>query len=121
VIDINFNLGRNVPTAQQVIEVIRPELRMIRAFHMGVIDRMRAEQIQCDPDLNMTDGGDKVAAGAVFAALRESAVGSVQQWARDIGLAYDKGRVEEFVHSCLIAAESEVCERLPSGLKALEY
>jgi hypothetical protein len=120
-VDLTTNLGRDVATAQQVLEVIRPELRIMRAHYQGEIAAMRAGWLEASPDLELTDGGDEHASGVVFAALQESAIESVGQWARDMDLVFDKAKVAEFIRCALIDAMVTVggCEQLPPG--ALDY
>lgn len=115
------SLGREVPTTQQVLEVIRPELRIMRATYRGVIDAIRREELQADPDLELTDGGDQHAYDVVFSALLDDAVDSVGQWSRDLGLVYDSTKVREFCRRCMCDAMVTIGgeEQLPEG--ALEY
>lgn len=121
-LDLNHDLGRPVATAQQVIEVIRPELRMIRAFHRGKMDGIRTGWLQADPDLNLSDGGDDHAETVVFTALLDSGLDSVGSWSRDEGLVYDSAKVREFIRVALIAAMTEGDDHdalLPAG--TLDY
>lgn len=120
-VDLTTELGRPVATAQQVFEVIRPELRIMRACYQGEIAAMRAGWLAASPDLELTDGGDEHASGVVFAALQQSAVESVGDWARDMQLVYDKTKVSEFIRRALIDA---MCleggeDPLPAG--SLDY
>jgi predicted DNA-binding protein (UPF0278 family) len=123
-VDLTASLGREVATPQQVLEVIRPELRIMRAFYRGVIAAMRAGWLASTPDLELADGGDDNAETVVFQALHESAQESVKQWAHDMGLVYDKVKVGEFVRQGLMDAmygddHDLIDDPLPEG--ALDY
>lgn len=120
-VDLTTPLGRDVATAQQVLEVIRPELRIMRAHYQGVIAACRAGWIEANPDLELTDGGDDHADNAVFEALRASALSSVGDWSRDMGLVFDKEKVTEFIRQALIDAMVTVGGEDPLPEGALEY
>ena len=116
-VDMTTNLGREVITTTELLQLIRPELRIIRAHYRGLVLGMRTGQIDHDEDLNATDGGDSHAIGAVFTALRESAMGNVVDWCRDMDRVFDKAKVAEFIRQALIAAEYEG-DALPAMLPA---
>jgi predicted DNA-binding protein (UPF0278 family) len=120
-VDLTTPLGREVATPQQVLEVIRPEIRIMRAHYQGVIAACRAGLIESSPDLELTDGGDEHADAAVFEALRESAGQSVKDWSRDMGLVFDNEKAREFIRQALIDAmvTEGGYDPLPEG--ALDY
>lgn len=117
-VNMNQSLGRDVVTTAEVLSLIRGDLRIMRACYRGLLLGMRTGQIEHDPDLNLTDGNDQQADGAVFSALRETAYGNIVDWAADEGKVFDKAKVQEFIRQALIAAQYEGDDRpdiLPPG------
>lgn len=117
-VEMSQSLGRDVITTEEVLSLIRGELRLVRAYYRGMLLGMRTGQIEHDPDLNLTDGNDQHASGAVFQALRESAMENVADWCRDMERVYDREKVQEFIRRALIDAEYEGDDHpdtLPAG------
>lgn len=111
-LDLNTPLGREVPTAQQVLEVIRPQLRMAGALQVGVNTGIRDGWLESTPDLELADSGDDHVQTALFIALVENALSSVGQWAADVTLVFDKARTREFIRQALVEASAHT---LPPG------
>jgi hypothetical protein len=115
-VDSTFNLGRSVPTAREVLEVIRPDLRLaalIGPMLQSVLARVPAPADPAQPDapiVYVMEGGDHEAFDAVFDALREDALRNVKDWAGDLGKVYDGDKLRGFV----AAALNEVCNGEPS-------
>lgn len=106
-VDMTTDLGRKVITPEELLSLIRAELRLARAHYRGIMLGMRTGQIDHDEDLNLRDGGDLHADGMVFEALRESAMGNVIDWCRDEERVFDKAKVTEFIRLALIDAQFE--------------
>lgn len=120
-LEMNITLGRNVATTQQVLEVIRPQLRIMRACYQGVIAACLSGWIECNPDLELTDGGDVHADDVVFNAIWEDAIRSVGQWAKDVDLVFDGAKLREFIRRALIDAMVTVGGEDPLPEGALDY
>ena len=121
-LDLSAPLGRAVPTTAQVLETIRPELRVSKATHTGLMAAMRAGWFDADPDMNPGNGDDEDALGEVFTALKSAAMKRVKSMCRHVNLVFDEGAMLEFIHQALLAAESEDgAPRLPGGMNALDY
>lgn len=120
-VDLTTPLGRTVITPAECLSLIRGELRIMRACYRGVIAAVRADWLESDPDLELTDGSDSHAWDAVFDAMRESAMGNVVDWSGDEGRVFDKAKVAEFIRRALIDAmvTDGGEEQLPEG--ALGY
>lgn len=117
-VNMNQQLGREVITTAECLSLIRAELRIMRSHYRGILLGVRTGQLEADPDLELTDGGDKHAEDAVFEALRESALGNVIDWCGDEGRVFDKTKVVEFIRQALIGAcyEGDDCPPLlPEG------
>jgi hypothetical protein len=98
-VDLNLALGREIPTAREVLEVIRPQLRLAAVIFPVVhftfeTHAFVGEGRDEEPSLG---SDDQCASDSVFDALRESALASVADWARDLGKVYDKGKLTTFV------------------------
>lgn len=106
-VNMNQSLGRDVITTEELLSLIRAELRLARAHYRGIMLGMRTGQIDHDEDMNLRDGGDVHADGLVFQALRDSAMGNVVDWCGDEGKVFDKHKVGEFIRHALIDAQFE--------------
>ena len=120
-VDMTQSLGRDVTTTEEVLSLIRGDLRIARALYRGIIAEVRAGRMEADPDLELTDGNDSHAFDRAFEALRASAYSNVTDWAGDEGKVFDKAKVQEFIRLALIAAMGLEGgdDRLPAG--ALDY
>lgn len=120
-LDMEISLGRSVATTQQILEVIRPQLRIARALYRGIMDGCRDGWLDASPDLELTDGADEAVFDDLFGALRSGALSSVRDWARDVGLVFDGNATQEFIRRALVAAmmEKGQPDGLPAG--ALDY
>ncbi len=103
-LDLNTQLGRDVPTAKQVFEVLRPQMRIARALQRGIETAMREGWLAQDPDMNLTDAGDDGVERALFRALVADGIESVGGWAKDLDLVYDGTKLREFVRQAIITA-----------------
>jgi hypothetical protein len=92
-VDMTANLGRIVPTPEQVLSVINGDLILAKVVGTGL------KALGMDVDTVSQDYGYAVAPArdAVFAALHDSAMMNVKQWAGDEGLAFDGGKMAQFV------------------------
>lgn len=120
-LDLTVQLGRNVATATDVLQVIRPELRLTRAYYRGVLDAARDGWLETNPDLELTDSADRYVSDNLFDFIWASAVTSVGQWATDVEVVFDKARLREFIREALVNAmvDKGGREMLPEG--ALDY
>lgn len=129
-VDSTFNLGRSVPTAREVLEVIRPNLRLAAVIGPIVYSTFVHNS---GPD-GCLDGGDQAAADAVFDGLREDALRNVKDWAGDVVKVYDGAKLTEFVGMALnevfngrpsdavldvLALDDGVCEDIGMSLAKL--
>lgn len=120
-LDMNISLGRSVATTHQILQVIRPQLRLMRAIYRGVIEACRDGWLDANEDLELNDGGDQHVDEIVFEAIRTDALSSVRDWARDVGLVFDGNATQEFIRQALISAmvTRGGIDDLPAG--ALDY
>jgi hypothetical protein len=100
-VETAIDLGRPVAQPQQVLEVIRGDMRIALAFREGVTAAMRAGHLEHDPDLNLSDGTDDHAEDSVFTALCHDAISNVKEWASDEGYVYDRAKLEQFVKDAM--------------------
>lgn len=96
-LDMTTPMGRDVPTAQQVLEVVRGSLRLALVFGEAVRESIRNGQLQGTPDLELEDGNDDGAETAVFNALVADGLKNVKEWAHDMGMVFDQARVTTFI------------------------
>lgn len=95
-VELSTFLGRDVPTAREILEVIRPQLHVALccgpALQVG---------IPRDGDNVPLDDADLSAIEAVFDGLVQDALGSVKSWASDVSKVYDGSKVLEFVDAVI--------------------
>lgn len=117
----DFSLGRKVAPTSDVLEVIRPQLRMMRVLHRGQLDAMREGWLSGTPDLELEDPGDTACDEGLFYCLLDGAIENVKGWSRDLGYVFDANRLREFCRQALFNAMTDKngIEMLPEG--ALEY
>lgn len=77
-VDLTVPLGRPVPTATQVVDVIRGSLRLAAVIGPALLEAMRLDRPAHDEDLNLDDGSDAHAERAVFNALVEAGMANVK-------------------------------------------
>lgn len=92
-VDMTANLGRNVPTPEQVLSVINGDLVLAKAVGAG----LQAIGRDVDTAAALDGYGEQHARDVVFAALQDSAMGNVKDWAGDEGYAFDGGKMNQFV------------------------
>lgn len=120
-LNMNVTLGREVATTTEILQVIRPELRLMRYTYRGMIDAMREGWLDANPDLEHNDGADEAAFGSLFDHLQERARTSVRQWAKDVEKVFDGATANEFIRQCLISAMSLRDGEDPLPKDALDY
>jgi hypothetical protein len=114
VIDIDAPLGKPVPTGEQILDVIKPYMRIMHALHLGMI---RARE---KGRLGNTDADN----GAMMAAsdgLFEAATKEAGLWCFKRHLVFDKDRLALLISNALAAANTETMDDLPRGLAELDY
>lgn len=94
-------LGREVATPEQVLQVIRPQMRMARCLYRGILDAALEGWLDANEDLELNDGGDNAAWDKAHMGLIEDAELNVRQWANDMAVVFDKDRLREFVRIAL--------------------
>lgn len=111
-VDPTFNLGRSVPTAREVLEVIRPQLRLGAVIGPVVVSTFSSSQfVAPGQDEESSLGGDDYAAlDVLLLALRDDAVRNVKQWASDVDKVFDGAALVIFISEAL----GEVVHGVPS-------
>jgi len=121
-IDLEFKLGRNVPTGLQVIDVIRPHLRVYQVFYAGLHQAMLRKELAHDEEYFLKHKEDDEVALAIKNAVVDLAFNSVREWAKNQSLVFDPARVIIFIEQALTSAEvinrDDFC---PLGSKVFKY
>ncbi|MFL6864046.1 MAG: hypothetical protein ACJ8DZ_13715 [Allosphingosinicella sp.] len=139
-VDPTTNLGREVPTPREVLEVIRPQLRFAALIGPAIDVGIQHEQgpLHNEPDpirpQMILSGEDQWVSDSVFDALRENAAVSVKTWARDCGKVFDQAKMTAFIGAALnecfngtpsnavldmLELDEGVCETLGLAIKGL--
>lgn len=96
-VDMTTFLGRPVPTPEQVISVINGDLVFARAVGLG----LAAMDLPVDTIAQVDQYGVEASRNHVFAALQDSAMVNVKQWAGDEGFVFDGGTMVAFVGAAI--------------------
>lgn len=101
-VNLATNLGRDVPTPREILEVIRPQLRFA-AIIGPAVESVFTVNRDDGPDWMIPE--DESARDVVFDALRDDAAGSVKMWARDCDKVFDQAKmtalIAEALNECL--------------------
>lgn len=121
-LNMSTPLGREVPTPCQVLEVIRPELRLVQVTYAAMHEAMALDLLAHDADYNLTDGGDQGVSLVIFEAIVTAAKDDVRSWARDMHLVFDQVKLDEFIRQALVHAQVTRRELFsPGGERAFSY
>lgn len=106
-VDSTLNLGRNVATPSEVLEVCRAQLKvaaLVGPMLQSVLSNVPAPPEpgkEDEPPVLVMDGPDLAAYDAVFTGLLGDAVENVGEWARDVAKVYDKEKLRAFLRDAL--------------------
>ncbi len=116
-LDLTTELGKTVITATEAMEVIRPQLRMMRIIYQGTLNAARKGWLAVTEDLEMTDPGDIACDAEIFECLQGQAMENVQSFCSDMGKVYARDQMAEFIRTALGCAmvDEHGCEMLPHG------
>lgn len=107
-VNMTASLGRPVISPNQLIDIIRPQLRMMRACFRGCVEASRSgliayEHVAPDDRVSATgfQGDDAKTFRKVHQFLREDAQATVKQWAGEHGVVFDGEKVKAFIFEAM--------------------
>lgn len=98
-------MGRSVPTAQQVFDVIKSYLRLMTIYGEAVRNTSDS-RLPPGPDGKLSHGADKAVDAAMTASMAGHALEDVQRFAKEDGLVFDSTKVSDFIARALDEAKA---------------
>lgn len=103
--DPSASMGRTVPTAQQVFDVIMPHLRLMTVYGEAIRNTSET-RLPRGADGKLSHGADKAVDAAMTAAVAGHALEDVQRWSKEDGLVFDSAKVSDFIARALDEAKA---------------